>query len=124
MINWVCDCSLALAWVLPDESSERAERFLAEVTANTVLWVPALWSYELANALIIAQRRRRLLASDGVRVIELYASLPIAPDTHLNSDMAQRSTPSRRSITCPRTTRLIWSLRNARASGSRHWIGI
>ncbi len=90
MINWVLDCSLALAWALPDESSKRAERFLAEVTAETVLWVPALWWYELANALTMAQRRRRLLESDGLRAIELYASLPIQTDTHLNSDVAWR----------------------------------
>jgi predicted nucleic acid-binding protein len=89
-MHWVLDCSLALAWALPDESSKRAERFLAEVTAETFLWVPALWWYEMANALTMAQRRRRLPESDGVRVIELYASLPIQTDLHLNADMAWR----------------------------------
>jgi predicted nucleic acid-binding protein len=89
-MHWVLDCSLALAWALPDESSKRAERVLAEVTAETILWVPALWWYEIANALTMAQRRRRLIESAGVRVIELYASLPIQTDTHLNSDVAWR----------------------------------
>lgn len=90
MIGWVLDCSLALAWALPDETSKRAERFLVEVTAATVLCVPALWWYEIADVLTMAQRRRRLPESDGLHVIELYASLPIQTDTHLNSDVAWR----------------------------------
>jgi predicted nucleic acid-binding protein len=89
-MSWVLDCSLALAWALPDETSRRAERFLAHVTAETFLWVPALWWYEIANALTMAQRRRRLPESDGSRLIELYASLPIQTDMHLNSDVAWR----------------------------------
>lgn len=87
-MGWVLDCSLA--WALPDETSKRAERVLAEVTAETMLWVPALWWYEIANALTMAQRRHRLPESDGLHVIELYAALPIQTDAHLNSDVAWR----------------------------------
>jgi hypothetical protein len=42
-MDWVLDCSLALAWALPDEASERADRFLAQSPAIGVLWVPAFW---------------------------------------------------------------------------------
>ena len=59
-MNWVLDCSLALAWALPDETSKRAERFLAGLGQETLLWVPALWWYELANALTMAHRRAGL----------------------------------------------------------------
>ena len=50
-MDLVLDCSLALAWGLPDETSGRAERFFFQLALETVLWVPALWWYELANAI-------------------------------------------------------------------------
>jgi hypothetical protein len=34
-MDWVLDCSLALAWVLPDEGAPRADRFLARLSGNT-----------------------------------------------------------------------------------------
>ncbi len=89
-MNWILDCSLALAWALPDETSKRAERFLAEIDRETVLWVPALWWYELSNALMMAQRRHRLTESDSARLVELYGSLPIQTDAHLNADAVWR----------------------------------
>ncbi len=41
-MDWVLDSSLALAWALPDETSPQADRFLARVSRDSVLWVPAL----------------------------------------------------------------------------------
>ncbi len=89
-MDWVLDCSLALAWALPDETSKRADRFLSEVSRKSVLWVPALWWYEMANALTMAQRRQRLAEADQVRLVELYGMLPIQTDIHLTSDVMWR----------------------------------
>lgn len=89
-MNWVLDCSMALAWALPDETSKRAERFLADLGQEATLWVPALWWYELANALTMAHRRRRLTESEAIRLVDLYGALPIQTDTHLNSDAVVR----------------------------------
>jgi predicted nucleic acid-binding protein len=47
----VLDSSVALAWVLPDETSSRADRLLAKASRESVFWVPALWWYEVANVL-------------------------------------------------------------------------
>jgi len=89
-MNWVLDCSLALAWALPDESSKRADRFLAGVSQKSVLWVPALWWYEVANALTMAQRRQRLADTDLMRLVELYGQLPIQTDIHLIPEVLWR----------------------------------
>lgn len=89
-MDWVLDCSLALAWALPDETSKRADRFLAEVSRKSVLWVPALWWYEMANALTMAQRRQRLAEADRMRLVELYGMLPIQTDIHLIPDVMWR----------------------------------
>ena len=89
-MDWVLDSSIALALALPDETSEHADQFFRQVTTKSVLWVPALWWYEMANALIGAQRRKRLTERDRMRLIELYRMLPIRTDTVLDSDAMYR----------------------------------
>ena len=74
-MEWVLDASLALAWALPDETSIQAERFLNRLTAKDVLWVPSLWWVEIANALIVAERRKRLTEADGTRLKKLYGDI-------------------------------------------------
>ena len=89
-MDWVLDSSTALALALPDETSEQADRFFGRITSGSVLWVPALWWYEMANALLGAQRRKRLTERDRMRLIELYKMLPIQTDTVLDSDAMYR----------------------------------
>ena len=80
MSGWVLDSSFALAWGLPDESSPEADRFLNGLPPNAVLWVPSLWWYEIANALLMAERRGRLKEAEALRLLELYRSLPLETD--------------------------------------------
>ncbi len=86
----VLDSSVALAWALPDEASSRADRFLGSASRESVFWVPALWWYEVANALLVAQRRRRLSEAGRVRVVELYGLLPIQTDSALDMNTMWR----------------------------------
>ena len=81
MSGWVVDSSFALAWALPDEASDRVGRFFSELAPKTVLWIPSLWWYEIANGLLMAERRGRLLEADGLRILELYHGLPVETDT-------------------------------------------
>ncbi len=89
-MDWVLDCSLALAWALPDETSGRADQFLVGVSPTSVLWVPALWWYELSNGLLMAQRRKRLSEADRVRLLDLYGMLPVQTDTDLGPEAIRR----------------------------------
>lgn len=89
-MDWVIDSSIALAWALPDETSKEAERFLSRISMTTILWVPALWWYEMANALLTAERRKRLTQSERIRLMELYRKLPIRTDMMLDSDTMWR----------------------------------
>jgi predicted nucleic acid-binding protein len=89
-MDWVIDSSIALAWALPDETSKEAERFLSRISMRSVLWVPALWWYEMANALLMAQRRKRLTEAEKIRLMELYRKLPIRSDMMLDSDSMWR----------------------------------
>jgi predicted nucleic acid-binding protein len=89
-MDWVLDSSLALALALPDETSEQADHFFSRVSTESILWVPALWWYEMANALIGAERRKRLAEKERMRLTELYRMLPIQTDTVLDSDAMYR----------------------------------
>jgi predicted nucleic acid-binding protein len=89
-MDWVIDSSIALAWALPDETSKEAERFLSRISIRSILWVPSLWWYETANALLMAQRRKRLTEADRIRLMELYRRLPIRTDVVLDSDSMSR----------------------------------
>lgn len=89
-MDWVLDASIALAWALPDETSHQADQFLRGVSAKDVLWVPALWWYEVANALILAERRKRLTEADGIQLKELYGMLSIRTDMIFGADTIER----------------------------------
>ena len=87
---WVLDCSVALAWGLPDERSARAERFLKDLSASESLWVPSLWWYELSNGLTVARRRHRVADADVERLVELYRALPVQTDDAAGPDLVGR----------------------------------
>jgi len=77
MSRWVIDSSLALAWGLPDERSPSADRFWDHVDPDSQLWTPALWWYEIANALVVVVRRGRLDEKRSQEILSLLGRLPV-----------------------------------------------
>ena len=72
----VLDSSIALAWVLPDEQSDRVEDLLEKViTAGAA--APSLWVLETANTLLMVYRRGRLSLAQRHQAKETLAALPI-----------------------------------------------
>ncbi|OGT41278.1 MAG: hypothetical protein A3F42_07310 [Gammaproteobacteria bacterium RIFCSPHIGHO2_12_FULL_37_34] len=57
--EFILDCSITMAWCFEDETSEYSEKILDALSENTA-WVPALWSIEVANSLIVAERKKRI----------------------------------------------------------------
>ncbi|MCW5776188.1 MAG: type II toxin-antitoxin system VapC family toxin [Phycisphaeraceae bacterium] len=72
----VLDASIALAWVLPDEQSVLADAALRH-TIEAGAIVPPLWSLEVANALLVAERRGRLSGEQAAAAVQLLAAVPI-----------------------------------------------
>jgi predicted nucleic acid-binding protein len=72
----VLDASLTLAWALPDEASNYTDAVLKLIAAGKA-WVPDLWPYEIANGLVMAQRRGRITAAQRALFIEELLKLPI-----------------------------------------------
>ena len=73
---FVLDCSVTLSWLLPDERGAATDALVDELERTTAV-VPAIWPYEVANALLVAQRRARIGDDDLLRVRRALAALPI-----------------------------------------------
>ena len=72
----VLDASMALAWCFPDEASAYSESVLVRV-AETEAVVPGIWPLEVANGLLIGERRQRLGPVTVARSVELLLGLRI-----------------------------------------------
>ena len=75
-MTFVLDASITMAWCFADEQSALADRCLDRLTVEGAL-VPALWSYEVANVLVVAARRRRLPEAALAQFLVLLGQLPI-----------------------------------------------
>jgi predicted nucleic acid-binding protein len=86
--RFVLDCSVSAAWCLLDETSDAADGVLSRLADEEAL-VPALWLMEMANVLVVAERKGRITPADGARAVELLSMLPIrvepAEPTDLNA---------------------------------------
>ena len=80
MSGFVLDCSVGMAWCFEDKADRYADGVLDRLVDESAL-VPPLWPLEIANVLVVAERRRRLRRSDSARFLELVGALPIAVDT-------------------------------------------
>ncbi len=73
---------MALAWVferqLPSDA-ERASRLLA-ACGEQAWWVPGLWHLEVANALLVAERRSVIAPGASDLFLARLSSLPIKTD--------------------------------------------
>ncbi len=85
----VVDASMALAWLFVRENTEEAEcadrLLLALVDADTA--VPPLWHTEVANALLVGERRRAVNEAQVIDYLSRLSQLPIATD---NTEVASR----------------------------------
>jgi predicted nucleic acid-binding protein len=57
---FVADASVAIAWVHPAQATKQTAAMLDAIADGATLEVPALWPLEVANALVVLVRRRKL----------------------------------------------------------------
>lgn len=79
MSGIVVDAYVALALILPDESSHYADAVLS-VAEKEGLRVPSLWSYEIANGLALAYARKRITPSETNIFLTAISRLRISID--------------------------------------------
>ena len=76
---FVLDCSITVAWILPDEAESGAEA-LGESLVETTAVVPGFWPVEVANVLLVATRRGRIEEEVWPDLLDRLAALPIETD--------------------------------------------
>ncbi len=73
-----------MAWCFEDEAAGYADRVLKKLATRAAV-VPAIWPLEVANVLLVGERRKRLTAADSSRFLELLHGLPITIDVQATS---------------------------------------
>jgi predicted nucleic acid-binding protein len=79
----VIDASMALAWLFERQQPqdiEQANRLLG-TCGESPWWVPSIWHLEVANALLVAERRSVLPQAESDCFLAKLSSLPISTDT-------------------------------------------
>lgn len=76
MTGFVLDCSITMAWCFEDQADDETDAVLDAFSHSSAI-VPAIWSYEVANVLLVAERQKGITSADSVRFLELLNKLPI-----------------------------------------------
>ncbi len=76
---FVLDGSVTLVWGFDDEADDYAAALLDRMPGLQTI-VPGVWPLEVANALLVGERRRRITPADGARFLAILATFPITVD--------------------------------------------
>jgi predicted nucleic acid-binding protein len=77
--RFVLDGSVALAWLFLDEQNPYADAIVAKLP-NLEMLVPRLWQLEIANVLLVGEKRERCSQADTTQWLSYLARLPIVVD--------------------------------------------
>jgi predicted nucleic acid-binding protein len=76
----VIDCSTALSFLMSDEPAPRALDALDALERGVPVFVPAHWPLEVANGLLVAERRKRATQAVVAEALHVVLSLPVEID--------------------------------------------
>jgi predicted nucleic acid-binding protein len=79
----VLDCSIVMAWFFTDERSDYADD-VARQLPTRMAFVPSNWPLEVANILIVGERRKRSTQAQAATLIKNLTALPISIDDETN----------------------------------------
>ena len=79
MSRSILDCSIVMAWFFEDQADTFTEGVLDEVAADGAS-VPSIWPLEVANALLVGERRNKASIAESSRFLSQLSSLRITVD--------------------------------------------
>ena len=95
--EWVIDSSVGFAWVHPDQATTATDQLLDDVANGAAVVVPVLWFVEMANGLLILQRRRKITSAERRIALQTLSDLTLVVDEEAGraafrktSDLAER----------------------------------
>ena len=78
--RFVLDASVTLAWCFPEEATHGTEDILDLLTTGVSALTPSIWPFEVANALLVGERRKRLTIAQVTVMLHRISTLPIFLD--------------------------------------------
>jgi predicted nucleic acid-binding protein len=95
---FVVDASVTLPWFLEDERTAFTDSLLDAVN-KVEFWAPSVWCLEIPNALLVAEKKRRIDRMRRVEALDQASRLrikidPELPDMQAISAIAERRTLS------------------------------
>jgi predicted nucleic acid-binding protein len=78
-MNFVLDCSIAMAWCFEDEATDFTDSLLESLASQSAK-VPSIWPLEIANVLAIGERKGRTNQAKISQFLRLLDALPITID--------------------------------------------
>jgi len=82
-MNFILDASVTLAWFFSDEATPATNKLLDRLLINTA-FVPSIWSLEVGNILVAAERRKKVTYANVVQFLDHLEKLNI----HIDSETA------------------------------------
>ena len=76
---FVLDGSITLAWYFKDEANPYADTIAARFPGVQAV-VPTIWPLEVANAVLMGERRKRNTEAQAAKWLDYLRSLPITVD--------------------------------------------
>lgn len=86
MSAFVLDASVAITWLLDDEDNPLADAARSRIV-DAGAFVPQVWHLEVRNALLVAERRRRISAKGATVRLRSLRELPIYTDAEADLEM-------------------------------------
>lgn len=83
--NFIADASVAVAWVHPAQATKETDAMLQAIEDGATVEVPALWTLEVANALVVLVRRNKLAEAERQAALGCLRSLPVKIDHETTS---------------------------------------
>ena len=119
--GWLIDSSVGLAWVHQDQATPETDQLLAEVESGISVVVPGLWFLEIANGLLVLQRRKKLTSAERKCALETLARLNLTVDEEAGRAAFQRTSElaEKHGLTIYDATYLEIALRRKLALASR-----
>jgi len=84
--DFVLDCSVTMALCFEDEITEYSERIFDTLTTTAAI-VPSIWPLEVANVLLMAERKKRISSLKVAAFKEALSAFSI----HIDRDTCNRS---------------------------------
>ena len=80
---FVADASVSVGWVHPAQATPQTDAMLDAIAEGATLEVPAVWPLEVANALTVLVRRRKLTDNDRATALEWLRALRVRIDQEM-----------------------------------------